>query len=100
MTNAERGRVIQEAQAKFYAWEPGGIDNPFQQFKCWHIEPYPRMSNDRCRARAKKPELYEGAGCSLACPRWKHYRKLFKKEAKDDGIIRRAYPPDRSQPNV
>lgn len=79
MTNAERARELQEAQARFYAWEPSEIDNPFQNFKCWHIEPYPIMSNQMCRARAKKPELYQSAGCSRACPRWRHYRKLAKK---------------------
>jgi hypothetical protein len=99
MTNAEKTREFQEAEARFYAWEVPESYNPFQTFRCRHIEPYPIMSEAQCRARAGKPELFEAAGCSLTCPRWKYYRKLAKKEAAahDDGITRKAYPVHRSQ---
>ncbi len=92
MTNKEQTEAILRGQERFYAWEPPG--RPDKTFRCWHIEPYARMTEAQCRARATKPEIYENAGCSNRCPRWRHYRKL----ATDDGIERRAYPPHRRIP--
>jgi len=79
MTKSEQVALILENQRRFYSWEPPEIFNPFQIFKCWHIEPYPQMSDEKCRARGFKPELYMNAGCGNRCPRWRYYRKLAKK---------------------
>jgi hypothetical protein len=77
MTKAEQVALIIQNQKRFYAWEPPEVFNPFQVFKCWHVQPYPQMSEQKCKARALKPELY--SDCSNKCPRWKHYRELAKK---------------------
>ena len=74
MTQGEQAQAILKAQEKFYSWEPPG--NQFQNFRCWQIEPFSRMTEAQCKARATKPELYREAGCSKRCPRWRHYRKL------------------------
>jgi len=79
MTKAEQLALIIANQKKFYSWEPPEIFNPFQVFKCWHIQPFPQMSEAQCKARALKVDLYTLAGCSNKCPRWKYYRKLAKK---------------------
>lgn len=99
MTNTEREQQMQEAWARFYSWKPPNIYNPFQTFRCWHIQPYPMMSEEKCKARARKPEIFENAGCSLKCPRWKHYRKLFKKENNGNCEARKAYPAHRGMPD-
>ena len=77
MTKSEQVELILQNQKKFYSWEPPELFNPFQVFKCWHVQPYPQMSEEKCQARAFKPELY--SDCSNKCPRWRHYRKLAKK---------------------
>ncbi len=87
-SKSELAAAIVQAQTRFYAWEPPG--NPFQCFRCWHIQPYSRMTEEQCKARATKPELFKEAGCSNGCPRWRHYHKEFKKNF-DDGLVRRAY---------
>jgi len=77
-----------DAIANFYAWEPPGDE---RTFRCWHIQPYPLMREEECAARAKRPELFQEAGCSRRCPRWRHYRKLVRKAIKNDSYIRRAF---------
>lgn len=91
MTLNEQKQEIMEAKARFYAWKPGDTSQ-FHQFRCLHISSHPRMSEEMCQARAKKPEIFQDVcGGRPACPRWKHYRKLAKKVNGDDGLIRRAY---------
>jgi len=74
---------------RFYHWQPPGDET--EMFRCWHIQPYPQMKGYECKARAKNPDLFEAAGCSRKCPRWKYYRKLHRKSVANDNIVRRAY---------
>ena len=77
MTKAEQTLMILEAQKRFYAWEPPG--SPFQSFRCHHQPSCMIMSEERCRARAARPDIYRedcgGQARGRRCPRWKHYFK-------------------------
>lgn len=92
MTKTEQAALIIQNQKRFYTWEPPEIFNPFQVFKCWHIQPYAQMNEAQCQNRATKGYGVD-AGCTSRCPRWKHYRKLAKKDQEP-----RAYPAHRRIP--
>lgn len=97
MTQKERDQATREAMARFFGWQPPDQDQEIERyFRCYKIQPYPMMTESMCKARAARPDIYENAGCSTACPRWKHYRKLFKKNQKAQSTlpIRRPYPKE------
>ncbi len=90
MTTAERIEQERDGIARFYAREPPG--NEFQLFRCYKCGSRQFMKEEECKARAAKPEMFgDECGGRPNCPRWKHYRKLYKKQTKDDGLERRAY---------
>jgi hypothetical protein len=90
MTNAERQAAQADARKKFFSWQPPG--DPEIWYKCHKIRSEPRMTEGMCQTRASKPELYgEICGGNPKCPRWKHYRKMFKKGQGHKEPTRRAY---------
>jgi len=42
---------------------------PSEAFRCYVLPNYPRMSIEKCRARARNPQVYED-NCGQ-CPKWK-----------------------------
>jgi hypothetical protein len=83
-----RNEQMLHAEAAFYAWKPPGDQE--SSFRCRHTSQKHTMREEICMARARKPEMYQDkcGGGRPRCPRWKHYRKLARKEA----VVRRPYP--------
>ena len=88
-TNQLKERLL-SARGEFYSWKAKDAKEAGKLFRCHHIEPYPLMSEDQCQARAARPDIYRNAGCSNRCPRWRHYRRQYKKNQKLPE--RRPYP--------
>lgn len=87
LTAEELARIKQ-----FYSWTP---DQSYGHgFRCLVHPARILMTEAQCMARATKPDIFQ-TDCSGRCPRWKHYRKLAKKNNRQEPL---AYPPHRRIP--
>lgn len=91
MTKKEMTEQELRAREDFYGWTPEWTSS-FRQFRCYAQSSLPIMTERQCEARARKPDLF--TDCTNRCPRWKHYRKMARKNGQEP----RAYPPHRKIP--
>jgi len=78
---------------RFYSWTPD--QSISTMFRCLVHPARILMTEKQCMARATKSDIFQ-TDCSGKCPRWKHYRKLAKKNQKNQEPL--AYPPHRRIP--
>ena len=86
MTKAEQTLAILEAQKRFYTWESPG--SQFRNFRCYHQPSCMIMSEEKCKARAARPDIFRedcgGKAHGRHCPRWKYYSKEIKSADRRD----------------